>query len=135
MLFINLFPKRDLDNYTLLSNWLNRILSAKLPENIVAFNFNLYEGVDETYHIHLIGSEEFDEDDEDWACTSYYSSEEDICYIKRTKDIEHWDKGLEHIERLLKQYLNDGEKAFILKDSKAIGVGFVDGNISIIYRS
>ena len=33
------------DNYQLLSNWLDKIIEQELPEEIIAFNFNLYEAI------------------------------------------------------------------------------------------
>lgn len=44
------------------SEWLNKYLE-KLPSDVVAVNFNIYEGVNKTYDIQLIGTDEFDEDD------------------------------------------------------------------------
>ncbi|NOV02347.1 hypothetical protein [Paenibacillus planticolens] len=124
-----------MDNYKLFSNWLNHILEQDIPEGIKAFNFNLYEGSDDTYDIQLIGSDEFDEKDFDWACTDYFSSEVNICYIKRTEDIEQWEQGLNHITVLVERYLKEGEYAIILKSVSAIGIGFVDGDIDILFRA
>lgn len=124
-----------MDNYKLFSNWLNQILEQDIPNGIKAFNFNLYEGSEDTYDIKLIGSNEFDENDSDWACTNYFSSEEYICYIKRTEDIADWEKGLTYITNLVERYLNEGEYANILKNVSAIGVGFVDGDIDILFRA
>lgn len=124
-----------MDNYRLFSNWLDNVLEQELPEGIVAFNFNLYEGAKETYDIQLIGSDEFDENDEDWACTDYFTTGEDIYYISRTSDIEDWEEGLNYITKLVEKYLNEGRNANILKDVNAIGIGFVDGDINIIYRA
>jgi hypothetical protein len=124
-----------LDNYKLFSNWLNKILEQDIPNGIKAFNFNLYEGSEDTYDIQLIGSDEFDEDDLDWACTNYFSSEENFCYIKKTDNIEHWEKGLNYITKLVEHYLNEGECANILKNASAIGIGFVDGDIDILFRA
>ncbi|RAV23401.1 hypothetical protein DQG23_04190 [Paenibacillus contaminans] len=45
-----------MENYRLFSNWLNQILEKDIPNGIKAFNFNLYEGSEDTYHIQLIGS-------------------------------------------------------------------------------
>lgn len=125
----------QIDNYELLSNWLDKTLEQELPEGIIAFNFNLYEGSAGTYDIQLIGADEFDEDDGDWVCTDYFTTGEDICYIKRTKDIEDWEEGLNYITKLVGQYLNEGINAYILKRANAIGIGFVDGDIEIIYRA
>ena len=124
---------RQTNNYKLLSNWLNNLLEQEIPKGIIAFNFNLYEGSERTYDIQLIGSDEFDEDNEDWACTDYFTSGENICYIQRTRDIEQWEEGLIYIRRLVEQYLMEGRNANILKSVSAIGIGFVDGNINIIY--
>ncbi len=86
------------DNYVLFANWLDKIMEHELPKGIVAYNFNLYEGSDRTYDIQLVGTDEFDESDEDWACTDYYTSGEHICCINRTTDISHWELAiaLEH---------------------------------------
>ncbi|CAM3502123.1 hypothetical protein EDM52_22030 [Brevibacillus invocatus] len=124
-----------MENYKLFSNWLNHILEQEIPKGIKAFNFNLYEGSGETYDIHLIGSDEFDEDDSDWACTDYFSSEEDIFSIKRSGDIQHWEQGLNYITMLVERYLKEGEFANILKSASAIGIGFVDGDIDILFRA
>ncbi|WP_371371933.1 hypothetical protein [Sporomusa aerivorans] len=122
-------------DFAIVSKWLDKILSQELPKGIVAFNFNIYEGSNGTYDVQLIGSDEFDENDEDWACSDYYSSGEDICYIKRIKEIEQWEQGLSFITKLVEQYLIEGRNADSLKSACVIGIGFVDGDIGIIYRS
>jgi len=121
------------DNYKLLANWLDTILEQEIPKGIVAFNFNLYEGAEGTYDIQLIGSDEFDKEDSDWVCTDYFTTGEDICYIQRTKDIEQWEDGLSYITKLVEQYLVEGKYSNTLKSVSAIGIGFVDGDINIIY--
>lgn len=122
-------------NYKLFANWLNQVLNQDIPKGIKAFNFNLYEGAGDTYDIELIGSDEFDEDDYDWACTDYFTSSEDIYYIKKTAEIEDWEQGLNYITMLVERYLDEGENAHILKNASAIGIGFVDGDIDILYRA
>jgi hypothetical protein len=124
-----------MDNYELFSNWLNQVLDRDIAKGIKAFNFNLYEGGEDTYDIQLIGSDEFDEDDPDWACTDYFTSDEDICHIERIEEIQHWEQGLTHITMLVERYLKEGKNAIILKNASAIGIGFVDGDIDILYRS
>ena len=125
----------EIDNYKLFSNWLDKVLEQELPKETVAFNFNLYEGSGGTYDIQLIGSDEFDENDEEWVCTNFFTTEEDVCYIRRTKDIANWEQGLIYITKLAEQYLIKGKNANILKSVSAIGIGFVDGDIDIIYRA
>jgi len=116
------------------SEWLNKYLE-KLPSDVVAVNFNLYEGVNKTYDIQLIGTDEFDEDDEDWACSDFFSTEEDIYLIPRTKDISNWQDGLNFITKIIEKYLDEGKYSDKLKQLKAVGVGFVDGDINILYQN
>jgi hypothetical protein len=116
------------------NGWI-KVLDQELPKGIIVFNFNLYEVSDRTYDIQLIGSDEFDENDGDWACSDYYTSGEDSCYIKRTKEIEQWEQALSFITKLAEQYLIEGRNANILKSASAIEIGFVDGDIEIIYRA
>lgn len=35
---------------------------------------------------------------------------------------------------LIKQYLEQGKYAFILKQSNAVTAGFVDGDLEVVYR-
>jgi len=77
------------ESYVALSNWLDRIMEQELPKGIVSYNFNLYEGSNGTYDIQLVGTDEYDKNNEDWTCTDYFTSGENICYIKRTDDINN----------------------------------------------
>jgi len=122
------------DNYMLFSNWFDEIMKQEWPIGIVAYNFNLYEGLNGTYDIQLVGTDEYDENDEDWTCTDCFTTGENVYYINRTKDIANWDAGLLYIKKLVKQYLVDGAYPQTLKKATAIGVGFVDGDIDIIHR-
>ncbi len=124
-----------MDNFKLFSYWLNQVLEQEIPKGIKAFNFNLYEGEEDTYDIQLIGSDEFDEDDSDWACTEYFTSGENICYIKRTDEIAHWEQGLSYITKLVERYLQEGKDADTLKNVSAIAIGFVDGDLDILHRT
>ncbi len=113
--------------------WVNNILSMDMPEEIAAFNFNLYEGED-SFHIQIIGAPNFDEDDEDWACDEVFSTEENIFIVPHKVASEDWEEGLKYCTNLVTKYLESGEKASVLKSSKAVGIGFVDGDLEIIYK-
>lgn len=64
--FIKLFRKsQDEKTKEVIKKWLIQInQTEKLPQNIVALNFNRYEG---HYALDLIGSATYDESDEDWV--------------------------------------------------------------------
>ncbi|MDT8716232.1 hypothetical protein IAI10_06150 [Clostridium sp. 19966] len=124
----------SLDDFKLLSVWINRVLEQELPKGIKAFNFNIYEGEEETYDIQLIGSDNWDKESSDWACTDYFTTGEDICYIEKNNDIDDWELGLNYVIEMITRYLEEGKNSYILKSVYAIGVGFVDGDINIIYE-
>ena len=118
--------------YEEIEEWLDSLELDDMPENIIAYNINLYEG-DETYDLQLIGSDEFDKDDPDWACSEVYSSEEEICYIEMTDEVGDWENAQKQFAECIKEYLEDGKYADVLKAAKAIGIGFVDGDIELLY--
>ena len=121
--------------YIEFEKWLSKLLENDMPNNTAAYNFNIYEEEDETYGVQLIASDEFSEDDDDWACSEIWSSEEEIFYIDHSdeKDADR-ERGLEFISQLISDYLEKGEKADKLKAVKAVGAGFVDGDLKILYK-
>ena len=123
--------------YNAFADWLNSLLEKDMPENTKAYNFNLYEEEEEeTYGIQLIASDRFYENDGgDWACSEIYSSEEDIFYIDHS-DEKNADRqrGMEFICSLINEYLKNGKYSDKLKNSKAVGAGFVDGDIEILFK-
>ena len=114
--------------------WLDRILRDQpLPEETVAANFNLYEWEKEnTYAIQLIGADEFDPEDEDWACEEVYSSEANLFVFT---DEKGWKHALKAGVSLVNAYLAEGAYAQTLKALTAVAVGFVDGNLEIVYTN
>jgi hypothetical protein len=116
------------------SKWLDYNLE-QFSTDIIAVNFNLYEGSNQTYDIQLIGTNTFDEEDEDWACEEVFTTGEDVFLIPRTNDIEDWKKGLAFITKIVQKYLEDGKYANILQGLQAVGIGFVDGDIEILHQA
>ena len=122
--------------YNAFAEWLNKLLENDMPENIKAYNFNLYEEEDETYGIQLIASDRFDENDGgEWACSEIYSSEEDVFYIDHSdeKDADR-QRGMEFICGLIREYLRNEKYSDKLKNSTAVGAGFIDGDIEILFK-
>ena len=110
--------------------WVEKYL-VDLPEDTVAINFNLYEG-EEAYSIQLIAADEFDEEDEDWACEEIFSTEDDLFVVPMTEDIESWEDALVYIKGMIEKYLKISNCKDILENLQGIGVGFVDGDIELL---
>jgi hypothetical protein len=135
-LFDKLFGKKsDGESYDRFSLWLDKHLSQDLSGEIIALNFNLYEGSEQTYDIELVGCASFDEDNGDWASDEVFATRDDLFFIPRTADIAQWEQGLSFVTSLVEKYLSDGKYNEKLKSYTAVGIGFVDGDIDIICRS
>lgn len=51
----------------------------------------------------------------------------------RWKEETGWENILEDIKAGLNKYLADGSRADILKSRQGVGLGFVDGDVEILY--
>ena len=112
--------------------WLDAALEAGVPDGIAAYNFNLYEDDDNLWSIELIGASRFDEEDPDWACDEVFTNREDPLSWSAETD---WEEILETMTQYVEKYLAEGKYADVLKDTEAVGIGFVDGDITIVYVS
>ena len=116
-----------------ISRWIDRVLKSDLPGGIAGFCFNLYEESDGTWAMELVGTGRFDSEDEDWACdvvTDFGSR--DCLYSWKSDD--GWEAALRYMVNELEQYLESGKRAELLKSKEGVGVGFVDGDIEILYQ-
>ena len=111
-------------------NWLENALK-KLPSDVEAINFNLYEDNGDKWSVELVGTSTFDENNSDWACSEIYTTRETPYVLREKSD---W-KAIENLfTTFLLNYLERGKYAHILKECRGIGIGFVDGDLSILYK-
>ncbi len=109
--------------------WIDKHLSQVKSLNVKAFNFNLYESNEENeYDIQLVGSPYYDSENDDWACDTIFSSEEDLFTINS----DDWETALEQCIELVKEYSNSGELKHIFLNAERVTAGFVDGDLEII---
>ena len=115
-----------------ISNWIDTILKTDMPDNVVAVCFNLYEEGGGEWSMELVGSDRFDLEDEDWPCyeiTNFNSRKNPYKW-----EMEYsWEEALAYMVKELRKYLENGKYAELIKSRTGVGVGFVDGNIEILY--
>lgn len=128
--FFKLIRKsQDEKTKEIIKKWLIKInKTEKVPENIVALNFNLYEG---PYALDLIGSATYDESDEDWACNEDYIPGLRRCPSLVIPDDKSWEEVLKMVESILRDLIREMPDIELFK-VQHIAVGFVDGNLIII---
>ncbi len=109
--------------------WLTHQLKKITFEEIVAFNFNLYEEEEEgSFSAQLVGCSHFDENNEDWACDTVFSSGEDLYYFSGND----WEEALDEFIETLKGYLENHPDSELLTNGRRVATGFVDGDLEII---
>ena len=121
--------------YTEFENWLNNQLENNdMPENTLAFCFNLYEESveDSVYSVQIVACDKFDKDDSDWACEEVWSSEEDIFGVELSDEQEKdWSAAQKLITEWVEDYLANGQYRDVFS-GKPVAIGFVDGELEII---
>ena len=114
------------------SEWLDGVLETGISNEVTAFGFNLYDDGDYNWSMELIGTSEFDINNEDWLCnevTDFDTRDNPFQWCKKAE----WEEILNDITCALKEYLKSGKYADVLKAKSGIGVGFVDGDVEILY--
>ena len=125
----NVYKEFDYNNFV---SWLDEILNNTLPENTKAIIFNLYEEEKpNTYGIQFVATKSFNLNDDDWACDEIFSSGENM-YFYTNKN--NWEDTLKEMESNIKVYLDKGNYSSVLKKYEGIGLGFVDGDLIIVYN-
>ena len=110
--------------------WLDSILKDELNNDVKAINFNLYEDADNKWSIELVGTFSFNKDDDDWASIRISITRDNPFVIECESD---W-KSMETVFiDLVNEYLSSGKYASKLKEYLAVGIGFVDGDLHILY--
>ena len=119
--------------------WLENALACGIPKAVVGFAFNLYEqlGTDTRYGIEFVGTSKFDEYDSDWACAEYWEPLNGRNYsIPLSFSGENWDRCLEQMKKFIASILSDDTQlSRSLRSVSGIGVGFVDGDFTLIWRA
>lgn len=117
--------------YNEISTWMNRILQQPIPDEVVAFCLNLYEMEQDQWAMEPIGTETFNLEDMDWACeevTDFGTRNHPLIWKQEAK----WEDVLEEMIQMLRTYLETEPYAKKWKSREGIGIGFADGDITIL---
>lgn len=119
--------------FQIISDWLDSVPLGEIPAEVVAFGFNLYEDAEDHWSVELVGTYQFDPEDEDWMCcevTDFGTREACCTWHEKTT----WMEIQKKVIAALNEYLEKGKYADVLKSRAAVGVGFVDGDVEIIWE-
>ena len=99
---------------------------------VAAYNFNLYEHRD-SFAVQLVGAARYDPVDSSWASEERFSSGEDLFDLPQALVGDDWRGGLATAKSLVSSYLQVGTQAARFRSSRAVAVGFVDGDLELVH--
>lgn len=112
-----------------ISSWLQRMAEQEqVPSEIVALNFGLYES-ENGYCIYLVGSEEYDEDDDDWACNEDFEPDDNYLEIEGlSPQNTPWEQFQNDVVKILKECMANADVSRLF-GNRVVTAGFDDGNL------
>jgi len=112
-------------------DWLERVgKSRPKPQGIAAYNFGIFES-ESGYVVYLVGSKEYDPEDDDWACNEDYLPREKYFGLPKSfTGRRRWPGVQREVARLVSQFIKSPafEKSLLARAS-AITVGFDDSEL------
>ncbi|MGQ7947569.1 hypothetical protein [Flavobacterium sp. WC2509] len=110
------------------NDWLDQILKTEKPNaDIQAYYFGILE-TEDGYETYLVGSEEFDEEDEDWACNTDFEPKNK--YLTLGQNGVDWELILADVKKNIENYIQSPNfKNSFLEKAKAIATGFDGGDL------
>lgn len=114
-----------------IEKWIDNIFESTIPDEVIAIAFNLYEDGDNQWSIEMIGSSSFDVENSDWACDEVFDTRDNLqSWVQDTT----WEEILQEVIDKIQKYIEAGKYAEQIKSYAGVGVGFVDGDITIAYK-
>lgn len=111
--------------------WLSRIVISERPsKKVIAYNIGLLE-TEDGYSAYLIGAEEYDDEDSDWACDEAFVPTEKYLKLPASEfKLGGWESAMKKVVKAVKGALKkpDMQSSFLAK-AKAVTVGFDDGDL------
>jgi hypothetical protein len=119
------------------NDWLNLALSSPIPDEVQAFSFNLFEPafVDDTkFGVELVGAGAYTPENTDWACDEIWEAKPRQLNIPRYISGDEWEACLALIKKQVQTLLSsDGSISTALKSRQAVALGFVDGDLDVLW--
>lgn len=85
------------------------------------------------WSMELVGTGRFDANDSDWSCDEITDFGTRVGLLSWNKEAK-WDGILKEMISVVTQYLETGKYAEVLKSKAGVGIGFVDGDIELLYN-
>lgn len=109
--------------------WLQVIVPASLPDQVVAFALNMTESED--WKVELVGCATYDAQDDDWACPPEAWSGSDALELGAVLGGESWETAQAYVIKAVAAFIEQRNChcAQTFRSAQAVCVGFVDGDL------
>jgi len=107
-----------------ITTWLN---SIKERPAIKAINIGLFEESG-GYCAYLVGSNSYDENDDDWACNEDFIPTNKYVKLLNSNSM-NWEKVQERVISSIQSYILNTQESSVLKNIEVITVGFDDAEL------
>jgi len=117
--------------------WLGESVSEPIPTSVKAFAFNLFEYPETPtvkFGVELIGAGSFDLADPDWACDEVWEPSCRRLEIPTSFSSQAWEDCLDRVKGLVLGCLESQLHGPLLKRGEAVGLGFVDGDLNLVWH-
>jgi hypothetical protein len=116
--------------------WLIGSTSTTMPASVRAFSFNLCELDDDgfPFGVELIGSSKFDIEDGDWACDVVWAATPRMLEIPVAFSSRSWEGCLARVKRLVIAAIDEDGAGEVFKTKEGVAVGFVDGDLDLVWH-
>jgi hypothetical protein len=118
--------------------WVAGTVEKGVPSSVKALSFNLYEPAGEPgvrFGVELVGAQRFSATDPDWATEEVWEADPRGISIPASYSGATWEECLEAIKALVLRLLaGDDKVARAFKATRGVGVGFVDGDLEVVWR-
>ena len=118
----------DIKQKNKIEKWIDDAFENYIPEEINVINFELREYDDNYWSIEMIRKNNLEEDS-DYAYDKVFKKEFRSWMQKAT-----WEEILDEVITKTTKYINNGRFSEKVKSYEEIGVGFIDGDLTIVYK-
>jgi hypothetical protein len=113
-------------------SWLSQAAPPSSIQAVVAYNFNIAETID-AFEVELVGSSWYDPDDSDWVCEEDWTSRPSRYVAHYAEAGRVWEPFLDWVVASVREYASGTlPGAETLRQARAVAVGFVDGNLTLV---
>lgn len=127
----------DMDFSKQFDDWLATAMASAIPTEVIAFSFNLFElgSAEAGYGVELVGTDEFDMENSDWACAEAWVAHPRFIAIPRAFSSGSWQACLRDVKQLAINALSGSSiTSGKLKEASVVAVGFTDGDLELIWQ-